>query len=164
MRERYNACIQTYLCDSIVRYIGHTFRHIDQPICQLMSLPLQRRLTHLRLQGQRRVPSETAQTNRNFLVALGMHVGEAIAGALDVRGHAGPVFRWGEGWFWEMGELGPGWHFAKNDKAAIACRSKLLLELFRRKQGDPILAIADVIFPESLADLADEPRQLEDVT
>ena len=159
VREQYDACIQSFFCGSIVRYVGHTFRHANHAVCQLLSLPLQGRLTQLRLQGRRRVPSETAQANRNLFVDLGIHISEAIAGSLDVRGHAGPVFRWGDGWFWELGDNGPGWRFAKDDKAAIACRINLLLNLFRRKRDDPILAIADALAPSFLQDVADEPRQ-----
>ena len=51
------------------------------------------------------------------------------------------MFRWGEGWFEEFRDGGPGGNFQRDDKSAVDVRSKLLLDIFRprRRSGLPAL-------------------------
>ena len=58
-----------------------------------------------------------------------------------VRGQSGYVFRWGEGWFEEIQDGGPGWNFERDDKSAVDSRVNLLLDIFRprRRSGLPAL-------------------------
>ena len=135
MQSEFNVCVQTFYCKSIVGYIGHCFRHSEHAITKLLSLPLAGRLTSLRLEGRRGVPSESAQAARNLLSNLGVRVGDLVAGRPQIRGHSGYVFRWGEGWFEELRDGGPGWEFARHDKSAIDLRVELLLDIFRRRRG-----------------------------
>ncbi len=56
---------------------------------------------------------------REILMHVGINMGPLIAGRPNVRGHSGYVFRWGEGWFEEIRDGGPGWLFQKDDKSAV---------------------------------------------
>ena len=109
---------------------------------KLMSLPLAGRLDSLRLQRPRD-PSGSAQSARAFLTSLGVGLRNLVAGRPGVRGHSGYVFRWGEGWFEEFRDGGPGWNFERDDKSAIDLRLNLLLDMFgvRRRSGLPALGI-----------------------
>ena len=140
VQSEFNVCVQSFYCKSLVSYIGHCFRHCDHPVSKLMSLPLAGRLRELRLNSQRD-PSGSAQVARFVLSNLGVQLEGLVAGRPDVRGHSGYVFRWGEGWFEEFRDGGPGWNFQRNDKSAVDVRSKLLLDIFRprRRSGLPAL-------------------------
>ena len=98
------------------------------------------RLTSLRLE-QRRVPSDSAQMAREALEHLGIRLGSLIAGRPDIRGQSGYVFHWGEGWFEEVRDGGPGWSLQRDDKSAVDFRVNLLLDIFRhrRRSGLPAL-------------------------
>ena len=113
---------------------------MSHPISKLFSLPLAGRLSSLRFE-RRRDPSGTASVAREVLNNLGISVGTLIAGRPDVRGHSGYVFRWGEGWFEEIRDGGPGWIFEREDTSAIETRVNLLLDVFtpRRRSGLPAL-------------------------
>ena len=80
------------------------------------------------------MPSETAQAARDILRSLGIQLGALIAGRPNVRGQSGYVFRWGEGWFEEIRDAGPGWNFEREDKSAVDLRVNLLLDIFRPRQ------------------------------
>ena len=65
----------------------------------------------------------------------------------------GRPFRWGEGWFFEIRDGGLGWGFPKHDKAAIQFRVDLLMDIFVKKRGPPVLAmLEDVLVQEAIAD------------
>ena len=140
VQSEFNICVQSYYCKCLVSYIGHCFRHSSHPISKLFSLPLAGRLTSLRLE-QRRVPSDSAQMAREALEHLGIRLGSLIAGRPDIRGQSGYVFRWGEGWFEEVRDGGPGWSLQRDDKSAVDFRVNLLLDIFRhrRRSGLPAL-------------------------
>ena len=131
VQSEFKMCLSTYFCKSLVSYLGHCFRHSDHPVSGLLSLPLKGRLTDLRLQGRRSVPSGVAQAGFEALVNLGLEVGQLITGRPAIRGFSGPAVRWGEGWFEEFRDGGLGWTFAKTDRAAVDERVSKLLELFR---------------------------------
>ena len=82
-----------------------------------------------------RVPSDLAQSARELMISVGVQIGELVAGRPGVRGHAGYVFRWGEGFFEVFRDGDPGWHFQKHDKSAIDLRVRMLLDLFRRRRN-----------------------------
>ena len=86
-----------------------------------------------------------------------------MAGRPDVRGHSGYVFRWGEGWFEEVRDGGPGWNFQKDDKAAIKVRIDLLLDLFRRRQNFMMPALMDFMHA-AISDLQGEDSVIPDGT
>ena len=145
IKSKFDLCVQRFYCACLVRYIGHSFRHEAHAVTQLFSLPLLERLTQLRLQGRRGVPSGTAQAKYARLIHFGVQLGSLVTGRPNIRGDPGPVFRWGEDWFFELGSGGPGWHFQKHNKAAIDCRVQLLMNIFGRERVDPLLAIADSV-------------------
>ena len=149
--SHFNICVQSFFATCIVKFIGHTFRHAQHPLCQLLSLPLPSRLTSIRRQGRVGVASVSAQANHNFMAFLGIDMQPLVAGPLGVRGHSGYVCRWGEGWFWDMRDGGPGWIFEKHDSHAISVRVDVLLEVFRKKRSN---------LPQLVADSA--PLPLED--
>ena len=78
---------------------------------------------------------------REVLSSFGVRVGPVVAGRPDVRGHSGYVVRWGEGWFEEIRDGGPGWSIQRDDKSGVAFRVDLLLDIFRprRRSGLPAL-------------------------
>ena len=88
----------------------------------------------------------------NLLHDLGFQVGELVSGRPQIRGNSGFPFRWGERWFFEFRAGGPGWFFQRDDKAAVAFRVKLLLDMFIPKRSDGLLAIADSLL--AIADRA----------
>jgi len=153
VQSEFNICVQTFYCKCVVGYVGHCFRHSSHPISKLMSLPLAERLTSLRSQS-RRVPSQTAEMARDFLSSLGFSVGPLVAGRPDVRGQSGYVFRWGEGWFEEIRDSGPGWLFVKNDKPAVEYRVNLLLDIFRPRRGSGLPPLMDLM----QVAISDEPQ------
>ena len=53
------------------------------------------------------------------------------------------LFRWGEGFFDELRDGGPGWHFQKHDKSAVGLRVTMLLDLFRRRRNYTLSALTD---------------------
>ena len=141
-----------FYCKCLVSYVGHCFRHSSHPISKLFSLPLAGRLTSLRLES-RRVPSVSAQMARDFLGNLGIVLDPLVAGRPNVRGHSGYVFRWGEGWFEEIRDAGPGWNILRNDKAAIEVRVKLLLDMFRFRRASGLPALTNLLHA-----ISDEPE------
>ena len=76
---------------------------------------------------------------------LGVQVGDIIAGRLDSRGQTGYVFRWGEGWFEEIRDGGPGWKFNRDDRSAVDLRVKLLLDIFRSRQRSGLPALLNSV-------------------
>ena len=153
VKDHFNVCVQTFFAQCIVKFIGHSFRHGDHPFSKLLSLPLPRRLDSLRSNGPGGVVSGLAQANFLLMSSLGFNVGPPSAGPLQVRGHSGFVRRWGEGWFWDFRDGGPGWIFDKHDQTAIDVRVQLLLEIFQRKTSR---------LPNMLADVVQVPLPLED--
>ena len=151
VQTEFKICVQTFFCASIVSYVGHCFRHREHAVSKLMSLPLPERLENLRLQGRRIEPSGPAQATRSFLVNLGLELGQLVGGLPNSRGHSGMPFRWGESWFFEIRDYGPGWNFQKVDKKEVELRAKMLLDIFwfRFRQSsllpiqDAVLQIAD---------------------
>ena len=69
----------------------------------------------------------------DHLIGLEVDIGDLVSGPLDIRGNAGYVCRWGEKWFWEFRDGGPGWDFPKHDKSAVKFRIDWLLACFRRE-------------------------------
>ena len=100
------------------------------------------------------MPSQSAEMAWSFLNSLGINVGPLIAGRPDVRGQSGYVFRWGEAWFEEVRDSGPGWHFLKDDKSAIEFRVNLLLDIFRHRRESGLPALLDSVH----AAISDEPE------
>ena len=90
-----------------------------------------------------------------MLSSLGVQLDGLVAGRPDVRGHSGYVFRWGEGWFEEFRDGGPGWNFQRDDKSAVDVRSTLLLDIVRprRRSGSPALMNS---LQSSISDAASE--------
>ena len=144
VQSEFNICVQTFYCKCVVSYVGHCFRHSAHPISKLMSLPLAERLTSLRLRN-RRLPSDTAQMARDMLHGLGIRLDSLVAGRPDVRGQSGYVFRWGEGWFEEIRDGGPGWRFQRHDKSAIDVRVNLLCDAFRHRHGSGMPALLNSV-------------------
>ena len=155
VQSEFNICVQSYYCKCLVSYIGHCFRHSSHPISKLFSLPFAGRLTSLRLLS-RRVPSETAQMATEVLSNLGIRMGHLIAGRPDVRGQSGYVFRWGEGWFEEMRDGGPGWHIQRDDKSALDVRVNLLLDIFRHRRWSGLPALLDSVHA-AISDVPNAP-------
>ena len=156
VQSQFKICVHTFYCKCVVGYVGHCFRHGSHPISKLLSLPLAERLSSLRLLN-RRVPSETAQMARDLLEGLGIAVGPLVAGRPDVRGQSGFVFRWGEGWFEEIRDGGPGWMFERDDKSAIEFRVNLLLGMFRPRRRSGLPALANLMQQLSISDEPQAP-------
>jgi len=154
VQSEFKICVQTFYCKCVVSYVGHCFRHSSHPISKLFSLPFAGRLASLRLE-RRRAPSESAQMAREVLRNLGMRVTALIAGRPDVRGQSGYVFRWGEGWFEEFRDGGPGWTFEKEDSSAVDLRVNLLLDIYRRRRGSGLPALMNLL-QDSISDVQGE--------
>ena len=90
-----------------------------------------------------------------------MRLGSLIAGRPDVRGQSGYVFRWGEGWFEEIRDGGPGWNFEKEDRSAIDYRIKLLLDIYRHRRGSGLPALLNWMQPAISDASAEESRPSE---
>ena len=129
-QTEFNICVYTLYFKCVVSYVGHCFRHGSHPISKLLSLPLAERLCSLRLRN-RRMPSDNAQVAHQVLSDVGIRLGALIAGRPHVWSQSGFVFRWGEGWFEELREGGPGWRFERDDKSAVDFRVNLLLDILR---------------------------------
>jgi len=147
-QTEFNICVHTFYCKCVVSYVGHCFRHGSHPISKLLSLPLAERLSSLRLRS-RRMPSDSAQAAHQALTDVGIRLGGLIAGRPRVRSQSGFVFRWGEGWFEELREGGPGWRFERNDKSAIELRVNLLLDIFRPRRRSGLHALSNLMQPIS---------------
>ena len=141
LKQRFHCCLHDFYAGSVVRYVGHCFRHSTHPISILLSLPLQGRLASLRLQGRRGAVSETAQATFEFLSNLGLSLDPLVGGFPQVRGHTGHVFRWGDKWLFEIRDGGDGWVFDRCDKQAVAARVELILDIFRENRR--ALAVMD---------------------
>ena len=157
VQDAFKISVHEYFCKSVVTYVGHCFRHVDSPVYKLLSLPLDRRLTDLRRQGQRTVPSGFAQASFNYLSELGFELGQLVAGRPQIRGQAGYAFRWGDGWFSAVRDGGCGWSFERNDKSAVQFRVQLLVKIFQRDRsnlprmiGDGPLELEDSDLPLAL--------------
>ena len=68
------------------------------------------------------------------LPELGLPSDILVEGILAVRGNAGFVCRWGEGWLEEF-RRGPGWDLERHDKLAVSQRVSLLMQLFRKPRA-----------------------------
>ena len=88
VQNDFHVCVSSFFCKSLVKFLGHCFRHLDHPISKLLSLPLRGRLTDLRIQGRRSVPSSSAQVAFDNLLELGLEVGQLITGRPCIRGIA----------------------------------------------------------------------------
>ena len=108
---------------------------------KLLSLPVLERLTSLRLQGHREVPTDTAVSAWNHLERLGLDLGELVSGRLGARSFSGQPFRWGQGWFFEIRDGGLSWNFDRHDALAISSRVGLLIKMYVRMRGQPVLAL-----------------------
>ena len=111
----------------------------------------------MRIQNRTGVASGLAQATHSLLTGLGVDLGDLVSGPLDIRGHAGYVCRWGEKWFWEFRDGGPGWDFPKHDKSAVKFRIDLLLAIFRREARSSLPSML-VDLQESIADVNVGPR------
>ena len=58
-------------------------------------------------------------------------------------------FVWGEGWFEEIRDGGPGWNFGRDDKSAVTFRVNLLLDIFRPRQRSGLPALLNLVQPIS---------------
>ena len=150
-QAEFDVCVQSFYCKCLVGYIGHCFQHSSHPISKLLSLPLAGRLTSPR-ERSGRMPSSTAEMAHQLLSTLGISVGPLVAGRPDVRGQSGFVFRWGEGWFEEIRDGGPGWLFNRDDKSAIKLRINLLLDMFRPRQGSGLPALTNLLQQLTISD------------
>ena len=106
-----------------------------------MSRPLEERLTALRVTGRRAEISDYAWNSFQFLQTLGFSGNPPVGGYPQVRGHTGHVFRWGAGWFSEIGDR-VGWEIERTDKPEVAKRVDFLLQIFQRSR---IAATLDAI-------------------
>ena len=148
VQERFNCCVQTFYCKSVVAYLGHCFRHLGHPVTKLLSLPLFERLENLRLQGRRSEPSSIAQEARSFLSDAGLNLSQLVGGLPNIRGHSGMPFRWGNLCFFEIRDGGLGWNFEKTDKESVKSRTDLLMEmLWFRFRRSALPQLEDLILP-----------------
>ena len=89
--------------------------------------------------------------------AQGLNVDPPVGGRLNVRGHSGHVFRWGEGWLEEIRDQ-VCWTIQRHGKSQVLVRINLLIALFKRKRAEELMhAIVD---GPSLA-LADVPNSVQ---
>ena len=150
------------IAKGVVRYVGHCFRHINNLVSKLLSLPLQERLTARRVYlGRREVPSVSAQRSWEFLFQMGFDLQPLVVGRPEIRGSSGKPLRWGTGWFYDIRDGGPGWDFSRADKAAVKYRSDLLFKLFVQKQSLSLSALLHDA-QEAIADRIVGPLPLED--
>ena len=145
VKDLYRVDMQDFYLNCIVKYVGHCFRHQGHAISQLMSLPTERRLTELRLQGRRGQVSSSSWSIFLRLESLDLTVDPPTAGSLGVRGHSGYPIRWGEGWFGAVRDGGCGWGFRKDDKPEIIKRVNLLKALFKRNRAASTLPLQDLV-------------------
>ena len=92
-----------------------------------------------------RDPSGSALAARQYLSHLGVQLERLVAGRPAVRGHSGYPFRWGEGWFEEIRDGGPGWNFQKHAESAIDFRTNLLLDIYRPRHSSGLPALMDLM-------------------
>ena len=129
--------VPKYVVQSVVRRIGHVFRH-DTVLRTLWSLPCSRRLASLRQSNGGGVASEMRRSIFDSLRWLGVQVDEPIGGRLGVRGHGGHVYRWGDPWFEAVRDVGEGWVFDSNDTAGIDRRTSVLLSFLERGRSNDL--------------------------
>ena len=145
-QTEFNICVHRFFCKSVISYVGHVFRHMNQPVSKLLSLPLSERLDHLRLLGPSGQVSDYSIATRTFLQNLGLNLSDLIHGKPNIRGHSGRPFRWGDGWFFEIKDGGLGWSFQKTDTYAVNKRTDILLELFwLRFRRQPLQQLQDLV-------------------
>ena len=132
---------------SVVKRIGHVFRHPELPICKLYSLPLEGRLAALRLQG-RRCDSVSEPKHRawELLSNLGINADFPVRGWPGVRISTGFVARWGDPWFEAVRDGGLGWSFQRNDKEGVNERTQFLLD-FLSSPVQRMRALVDDLLP-----------------
>ena len=98
IKSRYNICVQRFFVKTIVSWVGHCFRHPNHPISSLLSLPLDGRLTELRLLSGRSLVSEASLRVSELFSQLGVMVDPERSGPLNIRTHSGRALGWGHGW------------------------------------------------------------------
>jgi len=114
----------------LVNRVTHVFRHEDLPIYKFFSLPRSSRLREQRMQGSRYSLSASRMNSWRLLESLGLNAfGPPVAGRPGIRGEAGCVIRWGEGWFEEVHER-LGWRVPRKDHVASQDRVEILKSLF----------------------------------
>ena len=147
VKEEYGIEVQFLFVETVVRRLGHVFRHAT-PLRNLYSLPLAERLASRRLQQGSGVVSEMRLSLFHSLRTLGIDVQDPVGGRPGVRGHSGYVHRWGDPWFESIRD-DIGWNFDKLDTDAIGERVQLLMKLLERPRStleairDAVLRIED---------------------
>ena len=144
VKEEYGIEVQNLFVETVVRRLGHVFRHAT-PLRNLYSLPLAERLASRRLQQGSGVVSEMRLSLFHSLRTLGIDVQDPVGGRPGVRGHSGYVHRWGDPWFESIRD-DIGWNFDKLDTDAIGERVQLLMKLLERPRST-LEAIRDAVLP-----------------
>ena len=94
----FSICLHHFFVRTVVKWLGHCFRHHSQPVSALMSLPLDGRLADIRARGSQTDVSQSARSFWSLLSDVGLNLDFPVTGRLAVRGQSGYAFRWGEGW------------------------------------------------------------------
>ena len=131
IQQEHRIHVVQFFSENIVKWMGHCFRHTDMPVFPFLSRSLDERLASLRLMGRRTEVSDSKWRSFYNLLELGLPTETPVGGILSVRGHAGFVCRWGEGWMDEF-RRGPGWELKRHDKSAVSERVSLLMQMFRK--------------------------------
>ena len=138
IKSQHKCHVDLFYVQTVVKWVGHCFRHPLHPISQLLSLPLDGRLNDLRSSGTETPVSNASDWAWRALRAVGLDVDFPVSGRPAVRGASGFVFRWGEGWFGPIRDGGVGWHFERTAKLEVDRRVQILLRLFSKSGGSQL--------------------------
>jgi len=143
VKRELNIDAEHFFVQTVVRWLGHCFRHPDHPISLLLSLPLDGRLAIYRSRGSQTPLSNSALASWLSYFDVGLDVEFPVSGRPAIRGASGYAFRWGEGWFGQIRDGGVGWRFERSADSEVSERVQILLKLFQRSRPPRALAIED---------------------
>ena len=149
VQSEFKIDLQVFFVQTVVKWLGHCFRHCHQPITLLLSLPLDGRLAELRSCGSETPLSFSALASWLNLTEVGLDVDFPVSGRPDTRGTSGNAIRWGAGWFGPIRDGGVGWEFDRGAEAEVAERVRILMRLFQKSRAGSTLAVEDSPLPIS---------------
>jgi len=149
VRTELKVDVKLFFVQTVVKWLGHCFRHRHQPISILLSLPTEGRLAALRSRGPETPLSVFAASNWLNLIEVGLDIEFPVSGRPGIRGTSGNVIRWGAGWFGPIRDGGVGWEFDREAESEVARRVQILLRVFKRKRSSPDFALEDGLLPIS---------------
>ena len=99
IRSEYNIDTQIFFVRTVVRWLGHCFRHCLPEVILLLRFTLEERLAQLRSSDSETPRSASAVSAWLDLIDVGLGVDFPASGWPGVRGSSGKAIRWRAGWF-----------------------------------------------------------------